>query len=344
MIKKVIFFLAGAFTLSPFIAFSQSDIGDLFKSGPQDAQKLVGAYISPLFKGLGTGLNSGWTNTAKAKKPFRFDLRIIGTMAFVPNMDKAYDVNQLGLENIRPADPHKSVGPTIFGEKKDGPLMEIYDRNFPDPDPATFNLPKGIGLNYVPSPQVQLTLGLLKYVDVSLRLVPDIKIEDGKLNMFGAGAKIELLPILLGKKQKITPFDLAVTFGYTKLNYNLPLTLEDQTTHDQVIDVKMDGYSAEALISKKIAFFTPFVSIGLHRSESKLNALGSYDFDIAVTPLTPTGKKTFVNPISLEQTDINGLKATLGFQLHVSFFRIFASYTQAQYSYGNVGIGFGTGK
>ncbi|MCY1513671.1 hypothetical protein D9M68_481800 [compost metagenome] len=106
----------------------------------------------------------------------------------------------------------------------------------------------------------------------------------------------------------------------------------------------MNGYSAEAIISKKIAFFTSFASLGMQQSVSRLNALGSYDFDIAVTPLTPTGKKTIVNPVSLNQTDIKGIKATLGFQLNLSFFRIFASYTQAAYSYGNIGIGFGTGK
>jgi len=332
------------FLLCPLAAFSQNDIGDLFQSGPADATKLVNAYINPLFKGLGVGLNSGWTNTAKTKKAFRFDLRITGTAAFVPNSDKAYDVKALGLENIRPVDPNKSIGPTAFGEKIDGPLMEIYNSSLPDPDPTTFRLPKGTGLNFVPSPQVQLTVGLPKHIDVSLRLVPDIKIEDGTLNLFGAGAKFELLPLLMGKKYKATPIDLALAFGYSSVNFNLPLTIDDQTTNDQVVDVKMKGYSAEAIVSKKILFITPFASIGIHRSSSKLNALGSYDFDVPVTPQTPTGKKTYKDPISLNQTDINGMKATLGFQMNLAFFKIFASYTQAKYSYANVGIGFGTGK
>ncbi len=336
---KVLFIL-----LSPLAAFSQSDIGELFQSGPADAEKLVNAYISPLFKGLGTGLNSGWTNTAKAKRPLRFDLRITGTAAFVPNSDKAYDVKGLGLENIRPVDPNRSIGPTAFGKDEEGAEMEIYNSSLPDPNPATFKLPKGTGLNFVPSPQVQLTVGLLKNIDVSLRLVPDVKIEDGTLNLFGAGAKIELLPLLMGKKAKITPFDIALAFGYTTLNFNLPITLENQTTDDQVIDVKLKGYSAEAIISKKLLFFTPFASIGVHRSSSSLNALGSYDFDVPVTPLTPTGKKTFVNPVSLDQNDVKGIKTTLGFQMNLAILRIYASYTQAKYSYVNAGIGLGIGK
>lgn len=330
--------------LFPLQLLAQDDIGDLFKSGPQDATKLVNAYISPLFKGMGVGLNSGWTNTARAKKPFRFDLRFTGTAAFVPTSDRSYDVNLLGLENVRAVDKFKSVGPTAFGDKVEGPLMEIYNSSLPDPDPTTFRLPKGLGIHAVPSPQIQLTVGLPKHIDVSLRLVPDVKIEDGKLNLFGVGAKFELLPIFMGKKYKETPVDIALAVGYTSLNYNLPLKLKEQITDDQVVDVKLRGYSAEAIISKKILFFTPFASIGYNSSTSDLKALGTYNFDVPVTPTTPTGKKAYTNPVAIKQTDVEGLKATLGFQLQLSFFRLYGSFTSSKYSYANAGIGFGIGK
>jgi hypothetical protein len=336
--------IALSFFVFPLQLLAQDDIGDLFKSGPTDATKLVNAYFSPLFKGLGVGLNSGWTNTAKAKKPLRFDLRFTATAAFVPNSDKAYDVKTLGLENIRAVDPFRTVGPTAFGAKVDGPLMEIYNSSLPDPNPTTFTLPQGVGIDYVPSPQIQLTIGLPKHIDVSLRLVPDVKIEDGKLNIFGIGAKLELLPILMGKKHKAIPVDIALAFGYTSLNYNLPLTLEEQSTSDQVVDVKLKGYSAEAIISKKLLFFTPFASIGYNSSASELKALGSYDFDVPVSPSTPNGKKTYKDPVNIKQTDIEGLKASIGFQLQFAFFKIYTSYTQSKYSYVNAGLGFGIGK
>lgn len=330
--------------LSPLRLLAQEDIGDLFKAGPEDATKLVNAYINPLFKGLGVGLNSGWTNTAKAKKPLRFDLRFTATAAFVPNSDQAYDVNTLGLKNIRAVDKFKSVGPTAFGDKTDGPLMELYDSSFPDPNPAQFKLPQGTGINFVPSPQVQLTIGLLKYTEVSLRLVPDVKIEDSKLNLFGIGAKFEILPILMGKKEKVIPIDVAIAVGYTTLNYNLPVKFNNQTNANQTVEVKLKGYSAEAIVSKKLKFFTPFASVGYNSSESELKALGTYDFDVPVTPLTPTGKKTYVDPINIKQTDVEGVKASLGFQLNLAFFRIYSSYTVSKYSYFNAGIGFGIGK
>ncbi|MES2418754.1 MAG: DUF6588 family protein [Bacteroidota bacterium] len=328
--------------LSPLPAFCQDNIGDLFKSGPEDATKLVNAYINPLFKGMGVGLNSGWTNTAKTKSFLRFDLRITATAAFVPNSDKAYDVNTLGLKNMRPVDPFKSTGPTAFGSKQQGSEMEFYSNGY---STGKFRLPKGTGLGVVPSPQVQLTVGLLKNMDVSLRLVPKVNLGDdaGTISLFGIGTKLEVLPMLMGKKYTATPIDLAVAIGYSKLKYNIPLNINDEANSNQNVNIEMNGFSAEAIVSKKILFFTPFASIGYNTSKSDLKAIGSYKFD-APTPLDPNHQETYVDPISIKQTDVDGLKASLGFQLNLGFFRVYASYTQAKYSFANAGIGFGIGK
>ncbi len=328
--------------LCPLPSFCQEDVGDLFKSGPGDATQLINAYISPFFKGLGIGLNSGWTNTARAKKPLRFDLRITGTAAFVPNEDKAYDVKALNLTGLRPVDPNKTIAPTAFGAEVDGPEMEFYSNGF---STGQFKLPKGTGVGTVPSPQVQLTLGLLKNMDVSIRLVPKVNISEdaGDISLFGIGTKLELLPILMGKKAKITPIDIAIAGGYSKLKYDLPLNVNDEPVSNQHVNVEVTGYSVEAIVSKKLAFFTPFASIGYNTSTSDLKALGSYKFD-SPTIDNPDNQKTYVDPINYSKKDIDGVKATIGFQLSLGFFRIYTSYTQAQYSYANAGIGFGIGK
>jgi len=328
--------------LSPLPAFCQENIADLFKSGPADATQLINAYISPLFKGLGVGLNSGWANTAKAKKPLRFDLRITGTTAFVPNADKAYDVKTLHLTSLRPVDPNKTIAPTAFGAKQDGAEMEFYSNGF---STGQFKLPKGTGIGVVPSPQIQLTVGLLKYMDMSLRLVPKVNInkDAGDISLFGLGTKFELLPLLMGKKTKITPIDVAIAGSYSKLKYDIPLNVNDEPISNQHVNVEVTGFSAEAIISKKILFFTPFASIGYNTSTSELKAIGSYKFD-APTLLDPNYQQTYVDPINYSQKDLDGLKTTIGFQLNLAFFRIYASYTQAKYSYANGGIGFGIGK
>lgn len=326
----------------PLPVVAQSDIKDLFKSGPADATKLITAYTSPLFKGLGVGLNSAWTNTARAKKPLRFDLRVSATAAFVPASDRSFDVNELGLSTIRPVNKSESIGPTAFGSAQKGAEMEIYANGFSG---GNFRLPEGSGINFVPSPQVQLTVGLLKHMDVSLRLVPKIKLGEkaGNLNLFGIGAKLEVLPMLLGDKHRAIPFDFAVAFGYTKSTYDIPMDANGQPATNQTLEIEIDGFSAEALISKKITVFTPFASIGFNNSKSHLRALGTYEFH-SPTAADPNNKDTHIDPIKITQTGVEGIKATLGFQLQLSFFQIFGSYTQSKYSYANAGIGFAIGK
>jgi hypothetical protein len=334
--------IAAAF-LVPLNVMAQDDVAGLFKSTPADATKLIDAYMSPLFKGLGVGLNSGWHNTAKTKSFLRFDLRITATAAFVPSKDQSYDVNTLGLQGISPVNSSLSTGPTAFGNDSEGARMKINGA----PASSEFNLPQGSGIHFVPSPQVQLTVGLPKNIDISLRLVPSIKLGDdaGKINMFGIGAKVEVLPLIMGKSDKLVPFDLAVAFGLTRLNYNLPLHVNTTAANsNQELEIKINGFSADAIISKKLLFFTPFASVGFNTSKSNLNAKGSYDFDVPVTPSTPTGKQTFTDPVSIKNSDISGLKAALGFQLNLAFLRVYASYTTAQYSYVNAGIGLGIGK
>src|ERR1700756_728018 len=113
--------------LTVFGAHAQNNNGgsgfdQLIKSSPGDVTKLVHAYAEPLFKGFGTGLNSGWNNTAKTKKLLHFELRLTGNIAMVPDMDKSFDVTKLGLSShVTPADPSNVIAPTFGGVKTDGP-------------------------------------------------------------------------------------------------------------------------------------------------------------------------------------------------------------------------------
>ncbi|RYE56297.1 MAG: hypothetical protein EOP48_08320 [Sphingobacteriales bacterium] len=296
MIRTALF--AGMLILA-VTARSQNEVGDLFKSGPADASKLVNAYLNPLFKGLGSGLNSGWSHTAKTKGTLRFEIRISAAGALVPTEGRSYNVNDLGLTNIRPVNPSASTGPTAFGDDTQGSLMGIYSSSSPTPNVpvSTFNLPEGLGFHIVPTPQIQLTMGLPKNIDVMLRLVPKIKIDDdgGKVGMFGIGAKVELLPILMGKAEKKLPFDLAVELGYSQINFDLPLDVNNGANTNQRIESTFKGFHADAIISKKLLFFTPFASVGYQSASTNLAALGTYTFD------TPNGSQNFTDPVLFEQ-------------------------------------------
>ncbi|MGM9479401.1 DUF6588 family protein [Pedobacter sp. GSP4] len=320
---------------------AQQNVGDLFKSGPADATKLVNAYFDPLYKGLGVGLTDGWSNTAKSKGLLKFDVRFSVSGAFVPQASRSYDVNALGLSNIKPAVGASSIGPTAFGNDEVGGRMQIYTSNGL-PTTTFFNLPKGLGFHIVPSAQIQATLGLPKNIDVTLRAMPKVKLGSdlGSLSMIGFGAKIELLPLFMsGTAEKLVPVDIAIAGGFTQYRYDLPLNINNSTGSNQHIDAKFNGVNFDAIVSKKILFFTPFASVGYQTSNTNLKALGTYSFD--------TGNGSSVNytdPISVKQTDIDGARASLGFQLKFGFFKFYGSYTAAKYSMVNAGIGLGIGQ
>lgn len=320
-----------------FKSVAQQDVEALFKANPQDATKLIGAYLNPLMKGIGTGLNSGWYHTAKSKGTFKFEVRISAAGALVPTSDQSYDVNKLGLTNIRPVNSSVSIGPTAFGEDKLGAEVEVHSNNI---SLTKFRLPQGLGFNIVPTPQIQLTFGLPKNIDVMARYVPSIKINDeGKVGMFGLGAKVELLPLLMSNTaEKVAPFDVSFGFGYSHVNFDLALDVNNGKYKDQKIESKFSGFNMDATISKKLAVFTPFASLGYQTSTSKLNALGTYEFDNGIA------KPVYTNPISINDDNFNGMRATVGFQLKLAFFKLYSSYTAFKYNTVNAGISFGVGQ
>ncbi|RZK48398.1 MAG: hypothetical protein EOO99_10400 [Pedobacter sp.] len=343
MIKKLLLSVfALGFLFNAVTVNAQSEIEDIFQAGPSDSEKLLKAYLNPMFKGLGIGLNSSWHHSANTKKPFRFDFRFSAIMAMVPNQDKAFNINNLGLKNIRPSNPLQTISPTVFGSKEDGAELELFHPDYPDPSPYRFNLPQGTGLNYVPVPQVQFTMGVLNHLDISLRYVPEVKYDDANFTLLGIGGKLELSPLFFNKNLDRNPLDLAVAFGYSTMKFHLPLDLADQPTKDQEIISKFHGYNTELIVSKRMGFFAPFASLSYQRAFSYLDANGTYEYQIPATSPTSETSRTYVNPISFRQKDVQGLFPTVGFQMYLGPLKVFAAYSFASYHYANAGIAIGT--
>jgi len=330
----------------------QNNFSSLIQDGPGDATKLISAYAEPLFKGFGIGQNSGWNNTAKTKKLLHFDLRITGSVAFVPASDKTFDVTQIGLSNqVRPADPSQTTAPTFAGGKNTtGPLLNVYDTN--GKQIGQFNTPSGT-LSIIPAPQVQLTIGLVDNTDITIRSIPSISFgsNDGSVSMLGFGLKHDIIQDFAKKIPK--PFDLAIAFGYSHLNLNIPLTVNpdngaqpasgQQSTDfsNQHIAGTFNSFMLQAIISKKLLFFTPFLAVGYNTTHTSAATVGNYPITTGETLTGTPVYTTYTNPVNINETSVNGMRADIGFQLNLAFFRIYASCSLAQYKSVDGGIGFG---
>jgi hypothetical protein len=334
---------------------AQSGFSAIIKAAPADATKLVDAYGEPLFKGLGVGLNSGWNNTAKTKKLLHFDLRITASAAFVSDADKTFDVTKIGLSNnVRPDNPNQTIAPTIAGSKNTtGPLLDIYDDN--GRKVSSFNTPSG-KLSVIPAPQIQLTVGLIQNTDLTIRAIPSINLgsDVGKVSSIGFGLKHDIMQDIIGKTaDKLVPFDLAVAVGYSHLNLNVPLNVQpdqgaepenaSQSTDftNQHISGSFNSFMAQLIISKKLLAFTPFFAVGYNTTHTNVNVIGNYPVTTGATFTGTPTYTTYPNPVNISETSINGVRADLGFQLNLGFFRFYASGSLAQYKSVNAGIGFG---
>jgi hypothetical protein len=341
----------------PTLVFSQSDISGLIKSGPADATKLAQAYLKPLFKGFGVGLNNGWNNSAHSKNLLRFDLRVGLTGAVVSPIDETFDLTKIGLSsNVRPTNLAQTLTPSFAGEKTMGASLGIF--NSANQEIERFSMPKGTGFGIIPTPQLQGSIGLPKGIELLVRATPKINLgkDIGSIEMLGAGLKVELLPLFSGVADKVSPIDIALAIGYTQFTFEAPLEVkvpngalpespaQVQDFSNQRIEAKFSGINAEAIISKRILVFTPFLSVGYHNAKTDAGVKGNFP---VITGITPLGQKTYTNysnPVSIKQTDINGFRSNIGFQLNLAFFRIYGSYSMAEYNSFNCGIGLGLGK
>ena len=89
------------------------------------------------------------------------------------------------------------------------PLMDIKDDN--GNKIGTFNMPQGV-IQYAPAPDIQLTMGVFKNTDITVRTTPTINIgtNTGSVGMIGFGIKHNIIQRLCEKGKKPIPFDLAI--------------------------------------------------------------------------------------------------------------------------------------
>lgn len=342
--------------LNTLSGYAQSDVSDLIKSSPADATKLAQAYLKPLFKGFGTGLNTGWNNTAHSKNLLRFDLRFGLTGTVVPQKDESFDVTSIGLsKNIRPTNASQVVTSSFAGPNNPGVQLSVYDSS--NRLLETFRMPEGTGIKLIPAPQLQGSIGLPRGLEFTLRAMPKINLGDniGAIGMVGGGLKIEILPLISGIVDKITPIDIAVALGYTQFNFSVPLDVaapsgarpaspsQSSDFSNQRIEAQFSGINTELIISKRLLVFTPFVSFGYNSAKTDAGLKGNYPIVSGADLIGPT-YTVFTDPVNIKQTDLSGFRTNLGFQLNLAFFRIYGSYSMAEYNAFNGGIGFGLGK
>ena len=341
MINKLL--LTALILLSCSITYGQGDIDQLLESSLEDANKLMEAYTNPFMTGFGTGLGSGWYNTAKAHKTLGFDLGFTVGLAYVPDEDLFYDVSSLGLNNTSVAsdNPFGNQAPTIFGPDQEPRFEYTYtDDNTGLSVTEQFVGPPGTGIEdevgFAAAPVIipQLGIGIVKNTDLKIRWLPEIDLgDDGKFKMFGIGIMHDVKQHIPGIK--LAPFDLSVLVAFTDVTTTVDLSdSADPSTANQSGLFDVNTWTFQALASKKFSVLTLYGGLGFNRVRSELKLLGDY------TVNDDAGNETTISdPIDLDFKS-GGARFTAGMRLKLAIVTLHADYTFQKYNVLSVGFGF----
>ncbi len=342
--KILTLMLIGIFAFS-HTAKSQ-EFGEVFKAGPEDAEKYLENYIKPIMLSFNNGLSGGWVNTAKPHKLLGFDLTVSANIANIPSDDKLWQFRDADFSNLRLANGSEATLPTAVGGptnemlvvKGDAQIGSINFANQSDPFPAaegydTEDLP----IAGFPVPTFHLGVGLMKNTDLKIRFVPSIETDELSFNMFGIGVLHDLKQWIPGLKQ--VPMDVSGFIGYTglKAEYTIDESSTDSNGYtysaDGTAEFKASSTVIQVLASKKIAILTPYVGLGYNIAGSSFKVNGEFVYSDGINT------ETVQDPIDLSFGGGSSPRLTIGTQLKLLILTIHADYSIQKYNTFTLGAG-----
>jgi hypothetical protein len=324
-----------------FFANSQAqDFDQFLRAGEAEAAMLTRSYMEPLVVGFSYGMSNGWYNTAKTHQALGFDLTISANMAMVPASRELFLFDQSQFQHVYVQGEEKRVA-TVMGPDEGFAqlLFEYTDENTGNTvtgayTPAGLGLQEEVGINAVPAPVVQFSMGTFKNTDIIIRYMPKVTIGEYETQMFGLGIKHDIkqwMPFI-----RRLPIDISVLAACSGFDntYDMTALAFEGDNQEAIFDV--NNWTAQALVSKKISVLTLYAGVGITGISSDLSMYGTYVIDDEINP-----ENSFVatDPISLRYKE-SSFVATAGLRLKFAFFTLHGSYTHQEYSVLAAGFGF----
>lgn len=332
------------------------NLGSFMAAGKSDAQKLFVAYLSPYLNAFGASMTGGWYNTAKPHKPLGVDVTLTFNTAIVPKNSRTFDVDALGLQSLKRDPAANNMSPTVAGKRVDGSQLDYNLRSsngLPYSAPA-FKLSKGTGVPYIPTPMLQLGVGIVKGTEIIGRWVPTVHSGQASLGLWGIGLKHNIdqwIPVL----KKVPVLNISVMGGYTKLNSEVGFTVKPSdiglssslpasTWDGQKLQLTTSSFTANLLVSANLPVVCFFGGFGFATTKTNLKLNGN--FPVAGTINTSTGQPDVTpvkDPINFQIKNQDGgvtkPRVDLGMRIKLGVLTIHFDYTKANYSVATAGLG-----
>jgi len=338
--------------------YSQLSDVSFLKGGSADAQALFQEYLTPYANIFGADLNAGWYNSGKVHKLGGFDLTITVNTAWAPPSARTFDVSALDLLAVDL--PAGTTSPTIAGKRDaSAPTLEY----FPElgANSLKFDLPGGTGVNMLPLPMAQLSIGLPFGTDVSVRYLPTLPLgEAGNIGLWGVGGRHSIIQHIPALK-RLPILDITAQGGYTRLTTSSNIdygpsdvgaTYVNVTDVNQFADQKLEmvasAWTANLIVSETLPVISFYQAIGYSSSTVDLGLNGNYAFPRVATSGAHAGEVVVEDgdivkdPLQFEMNNNKDLRLNAGFRIKLGVLTIHFDYTKANYSVftGGIGISF----
>lgn len=355
---KRIAYLLTCFVLFLFGKFESTygqarDIGNFIAAGPADAEILLEAYLSPWINAFGGSLTGGWYNTAKPHELGGFDVTLSFNTAFVPSQYKTYNVNDLTLQSLILEPGTNPVSPTVAGSKDQGPQM-LYNFEEEGFQQNAFELPPGTGIAYVPTPMLQVGVGLWFGTEVMGRFFPPVSFKQAKVGMWGVGLKHDVKQWIPGLKD-VPVLNISVMGGYTRLNTKLgmevtpekvglpgPAGVDPSVWENQEMILQTSSFTGNLLISADIPVVTFYGGVGFASTKTNLKFDGNFPMITGFTGGLPV-VEAVPDPLDFEVKNKDGgitkPRLNAGIRFKFGVFTMNFDYVRATYNVASFGLG-----
>jgi len=354
MKKATLIFFIFCYT---YYSFSQVISSTQFvQASISDGEKLTKAYLMPLEHSMAFANSDGNINFTNNTNKISFNIGISISSISSNGKDNNFDVNSLGLQEVKASDPNNTIAQTFFGtaESIDMETNTTYSKpTFPfgyKQEPiARFKTTEGAEIHLLPVPIINM--GVYAYgTHINFNVLAKINIPETDGDIYSVGFNIQHNLGQFIKPISNLPFDISFLIGWqkTKLNYyldikpdetRLELNLGDNGPYDnQVLTVETYAIPFNLIISKEIKGFNIYGFVAYSLQESNVALKGNYPLYIADPSSTiKVLVEDVTNPFKYNR-EFNEMKAGLGFVYQLHFMKFKTNATFSHYFLFNMGL------
>lgn len=335
---------------------------NFIKGGIADAEKIIGAYVLPIEKGI--GINDAQSNLhlyeTESSNKVNFGFSVNLSSSFVSNAYKTYNLNELGLVKFQASDPNQTIAQTISGsentiyiESKETYTALTTTFPFSEQRPILkLESPEGVGITAVPFARMSF------FVEkngnyLNFKLLPKVKFSENKIDVYAIGGDAQLNFASVFSKMKSWPihFYLLAGYNFNRTRYYLDVKPDESyLTFSNPIDQK--DYENQLfqittyVVPLQLSIVKPFkkISLALNGGYNYIYTSGRLIGNFPVYKRDPSSSfnvvvDNFVDPINYKKF-LNEFFVGAGASYRLEHFNLSLNYNYSKFQNLNLSIAY----